>query len=63
MIPGRTDDGDLGPGKKIAVIGTAGRLEATITLPEPLTRFAVDGDTIFGVDIESGLRIFKLERK
>lgn len=63
LVPERTDDGDLGPGRTIAVIDKAGGLEATIALPERLTRIAVDGNTIFGIDVDSGLRIFKLEPK
>lgn len=61
LLPERTDDGDLGPGKTIAVINKAGNLEAEIALPERLTRIAVEGTTIFGIDVDSGLRIFKLE--
>jgi hypothetical protein len=61
LVPERTDDGDLGPGKTIAVIDKAGGLEATIAVPERLTRIAVDGNTLFSIDIDSGLRIFKLE--
>ena len=62
LVPERTGDGDLGPGRTIAVIDKAGALEATIAVPERLTRIAVDGTTIFGVDMDAGLRIFKLER-
>jgi hypothetical protein len=63
LVPERTEDGDLGPGRTIAVIDRAGGLEATVALPERLTRIAVDGNTIFGIDVDSGLRIFKLEAK
>jgi hypothetical protein len=63
LVAERTEDGDLGPGRTIAVIDKAGGLEATIALPERLTRIAVDGNTIFGIDVDSGLRIFKLEPK
>ena len=63
LVPERTEDGDLGPGRRIAVIGPAGEIVASIDLPERLTRIAVDGNTIFGIDVDSGLRIFKLEPK
>ena len=63
LVPERTDDGDLGPGKTIAVIDKAGGLEATIAVPERLTRIAVDGKTIFSIDVDSRLRIFTLEAK
>lgn len=63
LVPERTEDGDLGPGKTIAVLNSVGGLEATISFPERLTRIAVDGDTIFSLDVDSGLRIFKVELK
>jgi hypothetical protein len=63
LVPERTEDGDLGPGRTIAVLNGAGALEATISFRENLTRIAVDGDTIFGLDLDSGLRIFKVELK
>jgi hypothetical protein len=63
LVPERTGDGDLGPGRTIAVVDQAGALEATITLPERLTRIAVNGATIFGLDMDAALRIFKVERE
>jgi hypothetical protein len=63
LVPERTADGDLGPGKTIAVIDRAGNLEAAIVVPERLTRIAVDGNTIFSIDVDSNLRIFTLEPK
>jgi hypothetical protein len=63
LVPERTDDGDLGPGKTIAVIDRTGNLEAAIAVPGRLTRIAVDGNTIFSIDVDSNLRIFRLEPK
>jgi len=63
LVPERTGDGDLGPGKTIAVFDRAGVWEATVELPARLTRIAVDGRAIFGFDINADLRIFKLERR
>lgn len=63
LVPDRTEDDDLGPGRTIAVIGPAGEIVASIDLPERLTRIAVEGNTIFGIDLEARLRIFKLEPK
>jgi len=63
LVPERTEDGDLGPGRAIAVIGLAGEIVASIDLPEQLTRIAVDGNTIFGLDLDGRLRIFRLEPK
>jgi hypothetical protein len=63
LVPERTEDGDLGPGKSIAVIGSAGEVAASINLPERLTRMAVDKDMIFGLDLDARLRIYRLERE
>jgi len=63
LVPERTEDGDLGPGRTIAVIDLAGEIVASIDLPERLTRIAVDGNTIFGIDLDARLRIFELEPK
>jgi hypothetical protein len=63
LVPERTSDGDLGPGKSIAVIGPGGEVAASIDLPERLTRIAVDRAMIFGLDLDARLRIFRLERK
>jgi hypothetical protein len=58
LVPQRTEDGDLGPGRKIVRIGPAGEITAEIDLPERLSRIAVDGKTIFGIDTDSRLRVF-----
>jgi len=63
LVPERTEDGDLGPGRTIAVIGPAGHILASIDLPERLSRFAVEGNTLFGIDLDARLRIFNLESK
>jgi len=61
LVPERTDDGDLGPGETIAVLNRAAGLEATIAFSVRLTRIAVDGNMVFGIDVDSSLRIFKTE--
>jgi hypothetical protein len=63
LVPERTGDGDLGPGKMIVIIDKAGEIAASIALPECLVRIAVDGNTIFGIDLDARLRIFRLEPK
>jgi hypothetical protein len=63
LVPEWTQDGDLGPGRTIVVIGPAGEITATIGLPKKLARFAVDGNTLFGLDLDDRLRIFSLETK
>lgn len=63
LVPERTQDGDLGPGRTIVVIGPAGAILASIDLPDKLARFAVDGDMLFGIDLDDRLRMFNLETK
>jgi hypothetical protein len=63
LVPERTEDGDLGPGRTIVAIGPAGEILACVDLPERLARFAVDGNTLFGIDLDARLRIFNLEPK
>ncbi len=58
LIPERTEDGDLGPGRTIAVIGRRGANTALIDLPAKVSRIAVAGPTIFGIDLDSRLRLF-----
>jgi hypothetical protein len=60
LVPERTSDGDLGPGRKIFQVGPAGAIEAEVDLPERLSRIAVDGKTIFGLDLDAGLRVFAM---
>jgi hypothetical protein len=58
LIPERTEDGDLGPGRTIAVIGRRGVNTALIDLPAKTSRIAVAGTTIYGLDLDSRLRLF-----
>ncbi len=62
LPPEDTEDGDLGPGDQLFVLDPAGRLEARIDLPCRVVRLAVDGDRIYAVDRESGLRVFRVRR-
>jgi hypothetical protein len=63
LIPEYSADKDLGPGRRIAAIGPAGNVEARIELPERISRLAVEGDTIYGIDLELRLRIFTVVEK
>jgi sugar lactone lactonase YvrE len=58
LIPERTEDGDLGPGRKVVRVGPSGEVAAEIDLPEKLSRIAVEGKTIFGTDLDARLRVF-----
>jgi 6-bladed beta-propeller len=53
---------DLGPGRSVSVLDTAGRLLATVDLPCPVHRFLVAGGRMYAVDDESSLRIFEVGR-
>jgi hypothetical protein len=63
LIPEYSADKDLGPGRQIAAVGPAGNVEARIELPERISRIAVEGRTIYGIDLELRLRIFNVEKK
>ncbi len=63
LIPEYSTDKDLGPGRRIAAVGPAGNVEARIELPERISRIAVEGRTIYGIDLELRLRIFNVEKK
>jgi hypothetical protein len=58
LIPESTEDGDLGPGRTVAVISRRGANTALIDLPAKTSRIAVAGATIFGLDLDSRLRLF-----
>ena len=62
LAPEYTDGGDIGPGDRVYVIDTAGRLEARIELPARVSRLAVEGDRIFAVDLAGELRVFRVAR-
>ena len=62
LIPEFTDEKDLGPGKQIAVISEAGGIEAFIDCPFELTRIAVEGEKIYGLDSEARLRLFEFKK-
>ncbi len=62
LIPQFTAEKDLGPGKRIAVIGEAGDIEAFIDCPLELTRIAVEGERIYGLDSEARLRFFEVKK-
>ncbi|MFZ2054019.1 MAG: 6-bladed beta-propeller [Candidatus Aminicenantales bacterium] len=63
LIPERTEDGDLGPGRTIAAVGRGGEISALIDLPVRLSRMAVEGRTVFGIDLDSRLRLFAVVSK
>jgi 6-bladed beta-propeller len=62
LAPEYTEDNDLGPGKVIAAFGASLELESLIELPEKITRFAVAGDTVYAIDTDCRLRLFRFEK-
>jgi hypothetical protein len=60
--PAPVEGKDLGPGRLLSVIDREGRLTASIELPCPVHRFVVEGERIFAVDDDGGLRIFEVVR-
>jgi hypothetical protein len=63
LIPEYSADKDLGPGRRIAAVGPAGNVEARIELPDRISRLAVEGRAIYGIDLELRLRIFTVVKK
>jgi hypothetical protein len=63
LVPEYTEDKDLGPGRQIVVLDPAGRTESYIDLPDQVTRIAVEGNTIYGIDLEGRLRLFIVVKK
>ena len=60
LVPERTADADLGPGRTLAAVGRSGEPAALIDLPARVSRIAVDGPAIFAVDPEGRLRLFEV---
>ncbi|MGB7294781.1 MAG: 6-bladed beta-propeller [Candidatus Aminicenantales bacterium] len=63
LIPERTADGDLGPGRMMAAVGRGGEISALVDLPVRVSRVAVEGRTVFGIDLDSRLRLFEVVPK
>jgi len=61
LIPQFTAEKDLEPGRQIAVIDGEGNIAAFIDFPVAMTRIAVEGDRIYGLDSEARLRIFAVK--
>jgi len=62
LAPAYAGGQDVGPGDEIFVFDASGRLEAVVGLPVRMSRIAVEGDRIYGVDAEDRLRIFRIGR-
>jgi hypothetical protein len=61
LAPDYTDEGDIGPGRRVYLVGPDGSLGGLVELPSIVRRIDLDGDTIHAVDDENNLRIFRME--
>jgi hypothetical protein len=62
LIPQLTAAKDLVAGKQAAVIDGEGNIEAFIDFPFPMTRMAVEGGRVYGLDTEARLRFFGIKK-
>ncbi len=61
LAPDYTEDGDVGPGRRIYLLGPDGEVDGLVELPSFVRKFDLDGDTINAIDDDYSLRIFKTE--
>ncbi len=60
LEPEAIEGRDLGPGRRLSVLGRDGRLEAVIDLPRRVHRFTVDGRRIYALDEEGELIVLEV---
>jgi hypothetical protein len=63
LAAARTEDGDLGPGADVYVIGLDGLVQEVIELPGTMTKVAASGERLYAIDLDYRLRVLKVERK
>jgi hypothetical protein len=63
LIPEYTPSRDVEPGRQMAVVDETGRVEAFVDFPLSLSRVAVAGKIVYGLDSEGELRLFKVGEK
>jgi hypothetical protein len=61
LAPDYTDEGDIGPGRRVYLVGLDGSLGGLVELPSIVRRIDLDGDMINAVDDDNNLRIFRTE--
>lgn len=61
LAPDYTEEGDIGPGRRIYLVGLDGNLGGLVELPSIVRRIDLDGDTIHAIDDDYNLRIFRME--
>jgi len=60
ILPGKMEDGDLGPSNRVAVVNFDGQLRGVITFPLTISKLAVLKNRIFVIDEAAQLRLFDL---
>jgi len=60
VLPGRMEDGDLGPSSHVAVLNLEGKLERVIDFPVPVYRLTRIDNRFFVIDDSARLRLFEL---
>ena len=61
LAPGRSDEGDVGPGNRIFLLGPGEGAVVLVELPARVRRFDLDGVRIYAVDEDNDLRVFLME--
>ncbi len=61
LAPDYTEDGDVGPGRRIYLMGPGGEIDGLVELPSFVRKFDLDGDAINAIDDDYNLRIFRTE--
>jgi hypothetical protein len=59
LAPDYTEDGDIGPGRRVYLVGPAGNLAGFIELPAVVRKIDLDGNTIYAIDDDYYLRVFR----
>jgi len=60
ILPGRMEDGDLGPSPRVAILNLEGKLETIIDFPVPVYRLTRIDNRFFVIDDSARLRLFEL---
>ncbi len=61
LAPDYTEEGDIGPGRRIYLIRPDGGFDGVVELPTVVRKFDLDGDLIHAIDDDYNLRVFRVE--
>jgi len=59
LAPDYTEDGDIGPGRRVYLVGRGGSLDGFIEFPVVVRKIDLDGDAIYAIDDNYNLRVFR----